>query len=174
VLVGIPREVKNHEYRVATTPAGVVELVRRGHRVLVETGVGSSISDAEFAAAGVNATGYETVRLPAPVGNDLVATARPGSVLVDIAIDQGGCFADSRSTHDDPTFHCVATMPGAVPHTSTRALTDVPLPHASSLADKGFRRAVLDDPAPAKGANAVRGMTVLPEVAQAHGSSADL
>jgi alanine dehydrogenase len=360
VLVGIPRELKNHEYRVAMTPAGVVELVRRGHDVLIETdaGEGSSIPDAEFAAAGakiapsaddvwaaaelvlkvkepipdeyhrmrpgqtlftylhlaasadctralvasgINAIAYETVQLPdgslpllapmsevagrmaaqvgahslerasggrgvllggvpgvpagkvavigagvaglsaaaiavgmqaevvvldtnvnrlrqidftyrghlqtvasnayevekacrwadlvigavlvpgakAPtlVSNELVSTMRKGSVLVDIAIDQGGCFADSRpTTHDDPTyrvhdslFYCVANMPGAVPHTSTWALTNVTLPYVIQLADKGFRQAVLDDPALAKGVNVVRGAVVLPEVALAHG-----
>jgi alanine dehydrogenase len=360
VLVGIPRELKNHEYRVAMTPAGVVELVRRGHEVLIEVaaGAGSSIPDAEFAAAGarivasaddvwgecelvlkvkepvaeeyhrmrpgqtlftylhlaasadctravvasgVNAIAYETVQLadgslpllapmsevagrmaaqvgahclerasggrgvllggvpgvpagkvavigagvagmnaaaialglqaevvvldtnvnrlrqidftyrghlqtvasnvyevekacrwadlvigavlvpgakaPTLVSNALVATMRPGSVLVDIAIDQGGCFADSRpTTHDDPTyrvhdslFYCVANMPGAVPHTSTWALTNVTLPYVLSLADKGFRQAVQDDPALAKGVNVVRGSVVLPEVALAHG-----
>ena len=360
MLVGIPRELKNHEYRVAMTPAGVVELARRGHDVLIETdaGEGSSIPDAEFAAAGakiapsaddvwaaaelvlkvkepipdeyhrmrpgqtlftylhlaasadctralvasgINAIAYETVQLPdgslpllapmsevagrmaaqvgahclerasggrgvllggvpgvpagkvvvigagvaglnaaaiavgmqaevvvldtnvnrlrqidftyrghlqtvasnayevekacrwadlvigavlvpgakAPtlVSNELVSTMRKGSVLVDIAIDQGGCFADSRpTTHDDPTyrvhdslFYCVANMPGAVPHTSTWALTNVTLPYVIQLADKGFRQAVQDDPALAKGVNVVRGAVVLPEVALAHG-----
>jgi alanine dehydrogenase len=98
-------------------------------------------------------------------------------VLVDIAIDQGGCFADSRpTTHDDPTyrvhdsvFYCVANMPGAVPRTSTWALTNVTLPYVLSLADKGFRQAVRDDPALAKGVNAARGTVVQPEVALAHG-----
>ncbi|WP_461125078.1 alanine dehydrogenase [Saccharothrix stipae] len=360
MLVGVPREVKNHEYRVAITPAGVVELVRRGHRVLIEAGAGggSSIPDDEFVAAGaeiapdaddvwgaaelvlkvkepvaaefhrmrpgqtlftylhlaadaectraivaagIDAVAYETVQLPdgslpllapmsevagrmaaqvgahclernqggrgvllggvpgvpagkvvvlgagvagmnaaavalgmqaevvvldtnvnrlrqidftyrghlqtvasnsyevekacrwadlvigavlvpgakAPtlVGNDLVATMRSGSVLVDIAIDQGGCFADSRpTTHDDPTyrvhdsvFYCVANMPGAVPHTSTWALTNVTLPYVTALADKGFRRAISEDPALAKGVNAVRGTVVQAEVAKAHG-----
>jgi alanine dehydrogenase len=360
VLVGVPREVKNHEYRVAMTPAGVVELVRRGHEVLIETtaGAGSSIPDAEYVAAGariapdadavwdaaelvlkvkepvaeeyhrmrrgqtlftylhlaasaectraivaagINAVAYETVQLPdgslpllapmsevagrmaaqvgahcleraqggrgvllggvpgvpagkvavigagvaglnaaaiavgmqaevivldtnvnrlrqidftyrghlqtvasnsyevekacrwadlvigavlvpgakAPklVSTELVSTMRPGSVLVDIAIDQGGCFADSQpTTHDDPTyrvhdsvFYCVANMPGAVPHTSTWALTNVTLPYALALADKGLRQAVADDPVLAKGVNVVDGMVVLAEVGQAHG-----
>src|SRR3954463_13665905 len=344
VKVGIPREVKNNEFRVAITPAGVHELVRYGHQVVVErnAGVGSSIPDEEYVAAGARiletadevwatadllvkvkepvaeeyhrlrkdqvlftylhlaasrectealltsgttAIAYETVRLPdgslpllapmsevagrlapqagagallkaaggrgvllggvpgvrpaqgvvlgagvagqnavamavglgadvtvldldlaklrrlderyagrvrtvvsnaheleqaclaadlvigavlvpgarAPrlVSNDLVRRMKPGSVLVDIAIDQGGCFEDSRpTTHADPTytvhnsvFYCVANMPGAVPHTSTWALTNVTLPHAIALADKGFVGAVRADPALARGVN---------------------
>ncbi|MGH8917380.1 MAG: alanine dehydrogenase, partial [Actinomycetes bacterium] len=110
------------------------------------------------------------------VSNDLIARMRPGSVLVDIAIDQGGCFADSRSTtHADPTFtvhgsifYCVANMPGAVPHTSTYALTNVTLPYVRALADKGLRQAASDSPALARGINVVAGSVVLPEVAQAH------
>jgi alanine dehydrogenase len=100
---------------------------------------------------------------------------KPGSVLVDIAIDQGGCFADSRpTTHADPTFtvhdsvfYCVANMPGAVPNTSTWALTNVTLPYAVSLADKGM--AALEDPALAAGLNVTDGKVVLAEVARAHG-----
>ncbi|MEU7478076.1 alanine dehydrogenase [Lentzea sp. NPDC042327] len=352
MLVGVPKEIKNHEYRVAITPAGVVELVRRGHEVVVEheAGAGSSFPDDEYTAAGariaatadevwaaaelvlkvkepiepefhrmrrdqvlftylhlaaapgctraiadagVTAIAYETVQLPdgslpllapmseiagrmaaqvgahcleraqggrgvllggapgvaagkvavigagvagmnaatmavgmqaevvvldtnvnrlrqidftyrghlqtiasnayevekaccwadlvigavlvpgarAPklVGNDLVSRMRPGSVLVDIAIDQGGCFEDSRpTTHDDPTyrvhdsvFYCVANMPGAVPNTSTYALTNVTLPYVLALADKGFDRAVAEDPALAKGVNAREGEIVL-------------
>ncbi|WHT17667.1 alanine dehydrogenase [Crossiella sp. CA-258035] len=358
--VGVPREVKNHEYRVAITPAGVVELVRRGHQVLIEreAGLGSSFPDSDYlaagakilgsaeevwgeadlvlkvkepiaeeyhrmrrgqtlftylhlaasrectqaiVAAGIDAVAYETVQLPdgalpllapmsevagrmapqvgahtleraaggrgvllggvsgvpagkvavigagvsgmnaatialglqaevvvldnninrlrqidfvyrghlqtiasnayeieraclwadlvigavlvpgakAPklISNDLVARMRPGSVLVDIAIDQGGCFADSRpTTHADPVFgvhnsvfYCVANMPGAVPHTSTWALTNVTLPYAVALADKGLRDAVRDDPTLAKGVNVVGGQVVLGEVAAAHG-----
>ncbi len=352
MLVGVPKEIKNHEYRVAITPAGVVELLRRGHEVVVEhdAGAGSSFPDHEYtaagariaatadevwaaadlvlkvkepiepeyhrmrrdqvlftylhlaaspactraiAAAGITAIAYETVQLPdgslpllapmseiagrmaaqvgahcleraqggrgvllggapgvaagkvavigagvagmnaatmavgmqaevvvldtnvnrlrqidftyrghlqtiasnayevekaccwadlvigavlvpgarAPklVGNELVARMRSGSVLVDIAIDQGGCFEDSRpTTHDDPTyrvhdsvFYCVANMPGAVPNTSTYALTNVTLPYVVALADKGFDRAVAEDPALAKGVNAHAGTIVL-------------
>ena len=83
---------------------------------------------------------------PKLVSNDLVSRMKPGSVLVDIAIDQGGCFEDSHATtHDDPTyevhdsvFYCVANMPGAVPNTSTYALTNATLPYAVALADKGW------------------------------------
>jgi alanine dehydrogenase len=357
--VGVPSEVKNHEYRVAITPAGVHELTRHGHEVLVEAGagVGSSITDEEFEAAGakivatydevwgeaelvlkvkepiaieygrmrsgqtlftylhlaanrdctralldrhVTGIAYETVQLPngalpllapmsevagrlapqvgayhlmrqgggrgtlmggvsgvyaakvvvigagvsgmnaaaiavgmqaevllldrnidklrdadkiyqghlqtvasntfeveravldadlvigavlvpgakAPtvISNELVSRMRPGSVLVDIAIDQGGCFEDSRpTTHADPTykvhdsvFYCVANMPGAVPHTSTYALTNVTLSYAVELAGRGWRDAMRADPALAKGLNAHQGAVTNQPVAQAH------
>ena len=358
--VGIPREVKNHEYRVAITPAGVHELVRHGHEVYVETdaGVGSSIPNEEYAAAGaailpsadeVWATGelilkvkepiaseyhrmradqtlftylhlaasrectdallasgttalaYETVQLPtgalpllapmsevagrlapqvgaynlmrfsggrgvlpggvpgvtpaqcvvvgagvsgwhaatiaigmgfdvtlldrdiaklreadkvfgnrvktlasnaynleraclsadlvvgavlipgakAPklVTNELVSRMKPGSVLVDIAIDQGGCFEDSHpTTHAEPTFkvhesvfYCVANMPGAVANTSTFALTNVTLPYAVELANKGWRDACRADHALALGLNTHQGELTSAPVAEAHG-----
>jgi alanine dehydrogenase len=360
VKVGIPREVKNHEYRVAITPAGVHELTRAGHEVFVETqaGVGSSIPDADFAAAGasilsdadavwstgdlilkvkepiaseyhrmrsgqtlftylhlaasrectdallsrgVTAIAYETVQLPngtlpllapmsevagrlapqvgaynlmrfsggrgvlpggvpgvapakavvigagvsgwhaatiatgmgfdvtlldrdiaklreadkvfgnrvktvasnaytlqsavleadlvigavlipgakAPklVTNELVSRMRHGSVLVDIAIDQGGCFEDSRpTTHADPTFrvhnsvfYCVANMPGAVANTSTNALTNVTLPYAVELANRGWKDACRADHALALGLNTHAGEVTYAPVAEAHG-----
>jgi alanine dehydrogenase len=360
VKVGVPSEVKNHEYRVACTPSGVHELVRHGHEVLVETGAGtgSSLPDEDFAragatmldsaddvwgeadlvlkvkepveeeyhrlrkdlvlftylhlaaseactlallAAGTTAIAYETVQLPdgslpllapmsevagrmapqagahhlqrdgggrgvlmggvsgvyaakvvvigagvsgmnaaaialgmqaevllldknvarlreadriyqghcqtvasntyeieravvdadlvigavlvpgakAPklVSNALVARMKPGSVLVDIAIDQGGCFEDSRpTTHADPVykvhgslFYCVANMPGAVPHTSTYALTNVTLPYALEIADQGWRQALGADPVLALGLNTYDGIVTYPSVADAHG-----
>ncbi|MFI7075436.1 alanine dehydrogenase [Micromonospora sediminicola] len=358
--VGIPREVKNHEYRVAITPAGVNEFTRHGHEVFVEAGagVGSSITDDEFAAAGakilatadevwetaelvlkvkepiaeeyhrmregqvlftylhlaasrdctdalvdrkVTGIAYETVELPdrslpllapmsevagrlapqvgafymmrtgggrgvlpggvsgvyaaktvvigagvsglnaaaialglqsevllldknvarlrsadaiyrghlqtvasnayeieravldadlvigavlvpgakAPklISNELVSRMKPGSVLVDIAIDQGGCFEDSRpTTHADPVykvhdsiFYCVANMPGAVPNTSTYALTNVTLPYALELANQGWQQALRSDPALALGLNTHAGKVVYGPVAEAHG-----
>ncbi|WP_433120255.1 alanine dehydrogenase [Micromonospora sp. CA-249363] len=358
--VGIPREVKNHEYRVAITPAGVNEFTRSGHQVFVESGagVGSSITDEEFAAAGakilatadevwdtaelvlkvkepiaeeyhrmregqvlftylhlaaskectdalvdrkVTGIAYETVELPdrslpllapmsevagrlapqvgafymmrtgggrgvlpggvsgvyaaktvvigagvsgmnaaaialglqsevllldknvarlrqadaiyrghlqtvasnayeieravldadlvigavlvpgakAPtlISNELVSRMKPGSVLVDIAIDQGGCFEDSRpTTHADPVykvhesiFYCVANMPGAVPNTSTYALTNVTLPYALELANQGWRDALRNDPALALGLNTHDGQVTYGPVAEAHG-----
>jgi alanine dehydrogenase len=360
VLVGIPREVKNHEYRVAITPAGVHELVRHGHEVVIEkdAGAGSSITNEDYAGAGatildtadevweraqlvlkvkepiaseydrmregqtlftylhlaadralteelakrkVTGIAYETVELPdrslpllapmsevagrlapqvgaytlmraeggrgvlmggvsgvraakvvvigagvsgmnaaaiavgmhaqvtvldlsiprlreadaiyrghletvasnafeiekacleadlvigavlvpgakAPklVSNDLVSRMKPGSVLVDIAIDQGGCFEDSHATtHADPTFtvhdtvfYCVANMPGAVPNTSTYALTNVTLPYAVALANKGWEQALRDDRALALGLNTHDGQVVYGPVAEAHG-----
>jgi alanine dehydrogenase len=101
----------------------------------------------------------------------------PGSVLVDIAIDQGGCFEDSHpTTHADPVykvhnsiFYCVANMPGAVPHTSTYALTNVTLPYALQLANRGWRDAVKADASLALGVNTYDGHVVYGPVAQAHG-----
>jgi alanine dehydrogenase len=358
VKVGIPREIKNNEYRVAITPAGVFELVRHGHEVVIETGagVGSAIANEDYEAAGatilatadevwgtaemilkvkepiaaeyhrmregqvlftylhlaadkalteelarrkVTAIAYETVELPdrslpllapmsevagrlapqvganalmragggrgvlmggvsgvyaakvvvigagvagqnaatialgmqaevllldnniarlrqmdaiyqghmqtiasnayeieracvdadmvigavlipgaaAPklVTNELVSRMKPGSVLVDIAIDQGGCFEDSHATtHADPTypvhnslFYCVANMPGSVPNTSTYALTNVTLPYAVALADKGWKAALKSDHALALGLNVHDGHVTYGAVADA-------
>ncbi|MFT4158163.1 MAG: alanine dehydrogenase [Microbacterium sp.] len=117
---------------------------------------------------------------PKLVTDEMVATMKPGSVLVDIAIDQGGCFEGSRpTTHDDPTFavhdsiyYCVANMPGAVPETATRALTNATIPYVSAIAAKGWERAASDDPALAKGLNVYGGRIVLDAVASAHGLAA--
>ncbi|MGI8721072.1 MAG: alanine dehydrogenase [Geodermatophilaceae bacterium] len=358
--VGVPREVKNHEYRVALTPAGVTELRRSGHEVLIEhdAGAGSLIPDADFVAAGaeilsngddvwatadlvlkvkepvaeeyhrmrsgqtlftylhlaasaectkallssgIDAVAYETVQLtdlslpllapmsevagrmapqcgahnleraqggrgvllggvsgvyaatvvvigagvsgmnaaaialgmqaevilldnnveklraadriyqghlqtvasnsyeveravlgadlvigavlvpgakaPTLVSNELVSRMRPGSVLVDIAVDQGGCFEDTRpTTHDDPTyrvhnsvFYCVANMPGAVPNTSTYALTNVTLAYVLEIANKGFARAVAENPALRAGVSTVSGVLTHGPTGAAHG-----
>jgi alanine dehydrogenase len=116
-------------------------------------------------------------KAPKLVTNELVAKMKPGSVLVDIAIDQGGCFEDSRpTTHAEPTFnvhdsvfYCVANMPGAVPNTSTYALTNATLPYIVSLANNGWVEALRRDPALAKGLNTHDGKVVYREVAEAHG-----
>jgi alanine dehydrogenase len=105
----------------------------------------------------------------------MVKGMKPGSVLVDIAIDQGGCFEHSRpTTHDEPTFavhqsvyYCVANMPGAVPNTSTRALTNATLPYVISLAHKGWKQALKDDAALALGLNTHEGKVTHPAVAHA-------
>ena len=116
-------------------------------------------------------------KAPKLVSNELVSRMKPGSVLVDIAIDQGGCFEDSHATtHADPTyavhntvFYCVANMPGAVPNTSTYALTNVTLPYAVALANKGWKQALKDDKALALGLNTHAGKVTYPAVAQAFG-----
>ena len=117
-------------------------------------------------------------RAPRLVTNELVSRMKPGSVLVDVAVDQGGCFEDTRATtHDDPTyavhgsvFYCVANMPGAVPHTSTYALTNVTLPYAVELANLGWRDALEQDQALALGLNTYDGHITYGPVAEAHGT----
>lgn len=116
-------------------------------------------------------------KAPKLVTNELVAKMKPGSVLVDIAIDQGGCFEDSHpTTHAEPTFmvhdsvfYCVANMPGAVPNTSTYALTNTTLPYIVELANRGWVEALRRDAALAKGLNTHDGQVVYREVAEAHG-----
>jgi len=116
-------------------------------------------------------------KAPKLVSNDLVAQMKPGSVLVDIAVDQGGCFEDTRpTTHADPTyrvhdsvFYCVANMPGAVPNTSTYALTNATLPYAVALADHGWEAALRADRSLALGLNAHAGRLTNAPVAEAHG-----
>ncbi|SEB66811.1 alanine dehydrogenase [Streptomyces melanosporofaciens] len=115
-------------------------------------------------------------KAPKLVTNELVSRMKPGSVLVDIAIDQGGCFEDSRpTTHAEPTFavhdsvfYCVANMPGAVPNTSTHALTNATLPYIVELANRGWQDALRRDAALAKGLNAHEGQVVYGPVAEAH------
>jgi alanine dehydrogenase len=112
-------------------------------------------------------------KAPKLVTNSTVAHMKPGAVLVDIAIDQGGCFEDSRpTTHDDPTFavhdtlfYCVANMPGAVPRTSTYALTNATMPYVLKLADKGWQAACRADPALAKGLSTHGGELLSEQVA---------
>ena len=116
-------------------------------------------------------------KAPKLVSNDLVSRMKPGSVLVDIAVDQGGCFADTHATtHADPTFtvhnslfYCVANMPGAVPNTSTYALTNATLPYVRSLANHGWRKALSADPALKLGLNTHEGSVVNSAVASAVG-----
>ncbi len=114
-------------------------------------------------------------KAPTLVSNELVSRMKPGSVLVDIAVDQGGCFEDTHATtHADPTyavhnsiFYCVANMPGAVPNTSTYALTNATLPYAVALANKGWAQACRDDHALALGLNTHAGQLTNGPVADA-------
>lgn len=117
---------------------------------------------------------------PKLVSNELVSRMKPGSVLVDIAVDQGGCFEDTRpTTHADPTykvhnstFYCVANMPGAVPNTSTYALTNATLPYVVALADKGWQAACRDDHSLALGLNTHAGRLTNAPVGEAVGIEA--
>lgn len=117
---------------------------------------------------------------PKLVSNDLVSRMKPGSVLVDIAVDQGGCFEDTRpTTHADPTFevhnsvfYCVANMPGAVPNTSTYALTNATMPYTVALADKGWQQACRDDHSLGLGLNTHAGQLTNGPVGEAVGIDA--
>ena len=116
-------------------------------------------------------------RAPKLVTAAMVDAMKPGSVMVDVAIDQGGCFETSRpTTHSDPTYmvndvvhYCVTNMPGAVPRTGTQALTNVTTPYALAIADKGWVRALGDDAALALGANVINGQVVYGGVADTFG-----
>jgi alanine dehydrogenase len=145
-------------------------------RTVVSTSfeIEKAVCEADLVIGAVLVTGAKAPKL---VSHELVGKMKQGSVLVDIAIDQGGCFEDSRpTTHSDPTyrverslFYCVANMPGAVPHTSTHALTNATLPYVVSIADKGLASAIVRDPSLALGVNVVGGNVVYDSVAVAHG-----
>ena len=131
-----------------------------------------ALRDADLVIGSVLIPGEKAPKL---VTDEMVAQMKPGSVLVDIAIDQGGCFESSRpTTHDDPTFpvhesiyYCVANMPGAVPETSTAALTNATLPYVVALADRGWGAALAADEALARGLNAHAGIITNQGVAEA-------
>ncbi len=128
-----------------------------------------AVKEADLVIGAVLVPGAKAPKL---VTNSTVARMKPGAVLVDIAIDQGGCFEDSRpTTHDDPTFlvhdtvfYCVANMPGAVPRTSTNALTNATMPYVLRLADKGWQAACEADPALAKGLSTHEGSLLSEQV----------
>ena len=132
----------------------------------------SAVKQADLVIGAVLVPGAKAPKL---VTNKTVAQMKPGSVLVDIAIDQGGCFEDSKpTTHDEPTFkvhdsvfYCVANMPGAVPRTSTFALTNATMPYVLTLADKGWRDACKADPALAKGLSTHEGKLLNEHVGEA-------
>lgn len=136
-----------------------------------------AVLDADLVIGAVLVPG---ARAPKLIDDALLARMKPGSVLVDVAVDQGGCVEGARpTTHDAPTFRLhgsmfygVANMPGAVPNTSTHALTNVTLPYVMTLAAQGTAAAVRADPALARGVNVAGGRVVLPEVAEAHGTTA--
>jgi alanine dehydrogenase len=141
-------------------------------RVSTAYEIADQLRDADLVIGSVLIPGEKAPKL---VTDKMVQAMKPGSVLVDIAIDQGGCFENSRpTTHDEPTFqvhnstyYCVANMPGAVPATATRALTNATLPYALSIANLGWRAAVAADSALAKGLNTHDGKLTFSGVAQA-------
>ena len=141
-------------------------------RVSTSYEIAEQLADADLVIGSVLIPGEKAPKL---VTDEMVKGMKPGSVLVDIAINQGGCFEHSRpTTHDEPTFvvhqsiyYCVANMPGAVPNTSTRALTNATLPYVIALAHKGWKQALKDDAALALGLNTHEGKVTHPAVAHA-------
>jgi len=175
IALGMQAEVQLLDRNVARLR--LMDAIYQGHcQTIVSNAyeVEKAVLDADLVIGAVLVAGAKAPKL---VSNELVSRMKPGSVLVDISIDQGGCFEDSRpTTHDDPTyqvhdsvFYCVANMPGAVPHTSTYALTNVTLPYALELANKGWKQALRDDASLAKGLNTVDGTVTYGPVAHAHG-----
>jgi alanine dehydrogenase len=136
--------------------------------------VAASVQEADLVIGAVLIPGAVAPKL---VTREMIASMKEGAVVVDVAIDQGGCFETSHATtHADPVYvvdgvvhYCVANMPGAVPITSTKALTNATLPYVEAIANKGVRVAVTDDPALAKGVNVVEGKLTYEAVAEAHG-----
>jgi alanine dehydrogenase len=133
-----------------------------------------AVADADLVIGAVLIPG---ARAPKLITRDMLAGLKPGAVLVDVAIDQGGCFETSRpTTHSDPIYevdgvvhYCVANMPGAVPVTSTFALTNMTLPYVEAIADHGVREAIVRDRALWRGVNVLDGKLTYEAVAEAHG-----
>jgi len=178
MAVGMQAEVLLLDKNIARLRAADADY--RGHLQTVASNafeVEKAVLDADLVIGAVLVPGAKAPKL---ISNDLVSRMRKGSVLVDISIDQGGCFEDSRpTTHDAPVyrvhdsiFYCVANMPGAVPHTSTYALTNVTMPYALELADLGWREAMNKDRSLALGLNTHDGHLTSAPVAQAHGMTA--
>lgn len=175
IALGLQSEVLLLDKNVARLRSA--DAIYRGHLQTVASNayeVERAVLDADLVIGAVLVPG---TKAPTLISNELVSRMKPGSVLVDIAIDQGGCFEDSRpTTHADPVykvhesiFYCVANMPGAVPNTSTYALTNVTLPYALELANQGWREALRNDPALALGLNTHDGQVTYGPVAEAHG-----
>jgi alanine dehydrogenase len=162
------RSISRLQYIDTTYGGRIKTLVASKHAIERE------VKQADLVVGAVLVHGAKAPKL---VSNALVAQMKSGSVLVDIAIDQGGCFEDSKpTTHAEPTytvhnsvFYCVANMPGAVPVASTYALTNATLPFALSLANNGWEAACVKDPNLAKGLNVHDGMIYYSAVAEAHG-----
>jgi alanine dehydrogenase len=148
-----------------------------GHLTLLASNryaMAEAVKEADLVIGSVLIPGSKAPKL---VTREMIETMRAGSVVVDVAIDQGGCFATSKpTTHSHPTYtvsdvihYCVTNIPGAVPRTSTLALSNVTLPYGLAIADRGLREAVLRDPALAAGVNVYDGHITHPAVAEAFG-----
>ncbi|MYR05870.1 alanine dehydrogenase [Gordonia sp. SID5947] len=173
IAVGMGAQVTVFDVDIAKLRAVDARFAGRVHtRYSTGLALAEAIRGADLVIGAVLVPG---AKAPVLVSNSLVAQMKPGAVLVDIAIDQGGCFEDSRpTTHDDPTFtvhdtvfYCVANMPGTVARTSTSALTGATLPYVLRLADKGWEQACRDDASLAAGLSTHDGALFTPEVGAA-------
>jgi alanine dehydrogenase len=175
IALGMQAEVLLVDKNIARLRAA--DAIYQGHLQTVASNayeIERAVIDADLVIGAVLVPG---AKAPMLISNELVSRMLPGSVLVDISIDQGGCFEDSHpTTHADPTyrvhnsvFYCVANMPGAVPHTSTFALTNVTMPYVLEIANLGWREALKADPALAGGLHTHEGALTCEPVAEAHG-----
>jgi alanine dehydrogenase len=175
IAVGMGAEVTALDRQIAKLTE--LDHLYRGRVRTIASGafeVEAACLDADLVIGAVLVPG---ARAPVLVTDDLVASMNPGSVLVDLAVDQGGCFESSRpTTHSNPTFsvggsifYCVANMPGAVPRTATYALTNVTLAYVLEIANRGWRDACRSDPSLASGLNAADGVLTNAAVAETHG-----
>ncbi len=164
------------------SPARLRELDARyrgaiGTRVSNPYEIAQQVADADLVIGSVLVPGAAAPKL---VSEEMIRSSQPGTVFVDVAIDQGGCFEGSAgTTHAEPTFrlgdavmYCVTNMPGAVPATSTKALTNVTLPYVLQLAGQGWQSALESDPGLASGLSTAEGALRSSEVAEAHGMEA--
>jgi alanine dehydrogenase len=175
IALGMQAEVLLVDKNVARLRSA--DAIYQGHCQTVASNayeIERAVIDADLVIGAVLLPG---AKAPTLVTSDLVSRMKAGSVLVDISIDQGGCFEASQpTTHAEPTylvhqsvFYCVANMPGAVPHTSTYALTNVTLPYVVEIANRGWRDAMRGDDALACGLSTIEGTLTCHPVAEAHG-----
>ncbi|HEY1916626.1 MAG TPA: alanine dehydrogenase [Streptosporangiaceae bacterium] len=175
IALGMQAEVLLVDKNIARLRSA--DAIYQGHLQTVASNtyeIERAVIDADLVIGAVLVPG---AKAPMLISNELVSRMKSGSVLVDISIDQGGCFEDSHpTTHDAPTypvhnslFYCVANMPGAVPHTSTYALTNVTLPYITEIANRGWRDALRADPALGRGLSSYEGSLTSEPVAEAHG-----
>ncbi len=169
MIIGTPKEIKDNEYRVGITPGGVRQLEQSGHKVLVET-----VRRADLLIGGVLIKGAKAPRL---MTREMISTMNQGSVVIDVSVDQGGCIETTKpTTHSNPTYlvdgiihYCVSNIPGAVPRTSTYALSNATLPYVLKLANMGSEAAIKTVPSLAKGVNTYKGKITYQAIAEVFG-----
>jgi alanine dehydrogenase len=189
MIIGVPKEVKNNEFRVGIVPSGVKVLISAGHRVIVEKNAGEgrvttlvsepwnmeeSVIESHVVVGGVLVPG---ARAPVLIREETVKNMKEGAVIVDCSVDQGGCIETIKpTTHSNPTYihgevihYGVTNMPSAFSKTSTFALTSVTFPYALKIAQMGIDEGLRGDKALARGTNVYKGKIVHPSLAESLG-----